>query len=206
VESEEHEITVWARSGKHQTAKEIRLIARRKTPQAIEKAHKDLRRQASRRQPAIDPRSYVAAEFLVLATSSPAEDFPAGTVPAAYRLHRQIELAFKRLKTLIKIDKIRSRSEAGTRCWLYANLIVALLAEDCSQDFLESFPQDLADAGAMSSLWRVTALVLHAILAAIGPAITLSRLLQPAPALHKRIANPKRKRNQAVNYHKRHLS
>jgi hypothetical protein len=51
-----------------------------------------------------------------------------------------IELAFKRLKSLIKIDEIRTRTEAGTRCWLYANLIVALLADDCSQDLLESFP------------------------------------------------------------------
>ena len=101
MESEKHEITVWACSGKHQTAKEIRLIARRKTPQAIEKTHKDWRRQASRRQHAIDPRSYVAAEFLVLATSLPVEDFPAGAVLAAYRLRWQIELAFKRLKTLI---------------------------------------------------------------------------------------------------------
>jgi hypothetical protein len=63
---------------------------------------------------------------------------------------------------LIKIDEIRTRTEAGTRCWLYANLIVALLADDCS------------DAGATSSLWRVTAVVLHAILAAIVPAITLN--------------------------------
>jgi IS4 transposase len=61
-------------------------------------------------------------------------------VLAVYRLRWQIELAFKRLKSLIKIDEIRTRTEAGTRCWLYANLIVALLADDCSQDLLESFP------------------------------------------------------------------
>ena len=140
AESEDHEITVWACSGKHQTPKQIRLVARRKTPEAIEKAHKDLRRQASRKQHETDPRSYVAAEFLVLATSLPAEEFPAEEVLAVYRLRWQIELAFKRLKSLIKIDEIRTRTEAGTRCWLYANLIVALLADDCSQDLLESFP------------------------------------------------------------------
>jgi hypothetical protein len=140
AESEDHEITVWACSGKHQIPKQIRLIARRKTPEAIEKAHKDLRRHASRKQHETDPRSYVAAEFLVLATSLPAEEFPATEVLAVYRLRWQIELAFKRLKSLIRIDEIRTRTEAGTRCWLYANLIVALLADDCSQDFLGSFP------------------------------------------------------------------
>jgi IS4 transposase len=140
TEREDHEIAVWACSGKHQTPKQIRLIARRKSPEAIEKAHKELRRHASRKQHDIDPRSYVAAEFLVLATSLPAEEFPAEQVLAVYRLRWQIELAFKRLKSLINIDEIRTRTEAGTRCWLYANLIVALLADDCSQDLLASFP------------------------------------------------------------------
>jgi hypothetical protein len=140
AQSEDHEITVWACSGKHQTPKQIRLIARRKLPEAIEKAHKDLKRHASRKQHETDPRSYVAAEFLVLATSLPAKPFPASEVLAVYRLRWQIELAFKRLKSLIKIDEIRTRTEAGTRCWLYANLIVALLADNCCQDFLESFP------------------------------------------------------------------
>ena len=136
-----HEIAVQARSGKHQAPMPIRLIARRKTPEAIEKAHKDLRRCASRRQTMIDPRSYVAAEYVVLATSLPADDYPAGEVLAVYRLRWQIELAFKRLKSLIRIDGIRTRTGAGTRCWLYAHLIVALLVDDLNRDVLEFFPR-----------------------------------------------------------------
>ena len=140
AETEVHEIAVRARSGKHRTPIPVRLIARRKTPAAIEKAHADLRRHASRKQHAIDPRSYVAAEYLVLATSLAAEDYPAGEILAVYRLRWQIELAFKRLKSLIRIDEIRTRTDAGTQCWLYAHLIVALLTEDINQDLLDSFP------------------------------------------------------------------
>jgi hypothetical protein len=139
-ESETHEITAWAQSGKHQKPIQIRLIARRKTPEAVEAARKHLRQQASRKQTKTDPRSLVAAEYIVVATSLPAEDFPAGEVLAAYRLRWQIELAFKRLKSLMGVDDIRTRTEAGTRCWLYAHLIVALLCDDLSQDFLDSFP------------------------------------------------------------------
>jgi hypothetical protein len=40
----------------------------------------------------------------------------------------------------MNVDEIRTRTEAGTRCWLYAHLIVALLCDDLSQDFLDSFP------------------------------------------------------------------
>jgi IS4 transposase len=140
AESETHEITAWAQSGQHQTPIAIRLIARRKTADAIAKAHKDLRRQASRKQQQLDPRSLIAADYLVVATSLSAEAFPAAEVLAAYRLRWQIELAFKRLKSLMSIDNIRTRSEPGTRCWLYAHLIVALLCDDLSQDVLDSFP------------------------------------------------------------------
>jgi hypothetical protein len=140
AESETHEITVWAQSGKHQPPIAIRLIARRKTPEATAKAHKDLRQRASRKQTRLDPRSLIAADYLVLATSLPAATFPASEVLAAYRLRWQIELAFKRLKSLMHIDDIRTRTEVGTRCWLYAHLIVALLCDSLSQDVLESFP------------------------------------------------------------------
>jgi hypothetical protein len=135
-----HSITACARSGKRQAPLPIRLIARRKPQAVIEVAHKHLRQQASRKQHTLDPRSLIAAEYVVLATSLPEEGYPADDVLAVYRLRWQIELAFKRLKSLLHIDKLRTRTEAGTRCWLYAHLIVALLGDDFSHDVVESFP------------------------------------------------------------------
>jgi hypothetical protein len=139
-ETDVHEITAWAQSGQHQAARKIRLIARRKPAEVIEAEHQRLRRQASRKQHRLDPRSLIAAAYLVLATSLAEEAFAATDVLAVYRLRWQIELAFKRLKSLLHIDKLRTKTTAGTRCWLYAHLIVALLADDLSQEFLESFP------------------------------------------------------------------
>jgi hypothetical protein len=139
-ESETHAITAWARSGKHQTPIKIRLIARRKPADVVEAEHQRMRQHASRKQHKIDPRSLIAAQYVVLATSLPKKEFPAKEVLAVYRLRWQIELAFKRLKSLLHVDKLRTRTEAGTRCWLYAHLIVALLGDDLSQDVLESFP------------------------------------------------------------------
>jgi hypothetical protein len=139
-DSETHTVTAWARSGKHQTPMKIRLIARRKPPEVVEAEHKRMHQHASRKQHKIDPRSLIAAEYFVVATSLPEEEVPAEEVLAVYRLRWQIELAFKRLKSLLHIDKLRTKTAAGTRCWLYAHLIVALLGDDLSQDFLESFP------------------------------------------------------------------
>jgi hypothetical protein len=51
-------------------------------------------------------------------------------------------------------------------------------------------PQALADAAATSSLWRVTQIILAALIEAIVPPITLAMLRQPSPQFHKRLANP----------------
>jgi hypothetical protein len=137
---ETHEQPVWVLSDRQRAPRPIRLIARRKTPQAIAAAHKQLRQQANRKQSTPDPRSFIAAEFLILATTLPQDGFPAAEVLAVYRLRWQIELAFKRLKSQINIDRLPTRTENGTRCWLSAHLIMALLCDNLSQDFLESFP------------------------------------------------------------------
>ena len=81
-----------------------------------------------------------AAEFMILATSLPTQAYPAAEAMAAYRLRRQIELAFKRLKSLLHIDKLPTTTEPGSRTWLYAHLILALIGDDISQEVLDASP------------------------------------------------------------------
>ena len=134
----EHSAWVWAERGGRPFP--VRLIAQRKSPDDSAKTLDHLRRQASRKQHKLDPRSETAAHYVVLATTLPQADFPAEEVLLAYRLRWQIELAFKRLKSLLHIDKLRTRTEAGTRCWLHAHLILALLCDAQTQDLLGVFP------------------------------------------------------------------
>jgi len=117
----------------------LRLIAVPLPPDKVEAVRLRLKRTASKHQDTLDPRSLVAAGFMVLVTSLPA-DIPASEICAAYRMRWQIELAFKRLKSLLHIDRLPTRTEAGSRSWLYAHLIMLLLTQDICQDFLESSP------------------------------------------------------------------
>lgn len=57
-----------------------------------------------------------------------------------YRLRWQIELAFKRLKSQLHIDRLPNRTEQASRSWHTTHLILALLCDDLSQEFLESSP------------------------------------------------------------------
>ena len=131
---------VQARLGPLDPALPLRLIIQRKTPEATEATRKKLQAEASRKQKTLDPRSLVAAEYIIVATSLPIEGYPAEEVLAVYRLRWLIELAFKRLKSLLHIDAIPTRTERASRSWLYSHLITALLCDDVSQEFLDVSP------------------------------------------------------------------
>jgi Transposase DDE domain len=139
TELKEWQLTAQAGTAKQPRGLPLRLIA---VPLPADKrgiAQRKLHRRASKSCKPLDPRSLVAAGFLVLATSLPS-DIPAAEIVAVYRLRWQIELAFKRLKSLLHIDRLPTRTEAGSLSWLYAHLIVLLLTEDICRDVLDSPP------------------------------------------------------------------
>jgi IS4 transposase len=80
--------------------------------------------RANRKQTQMDPRSAIAAEYLILATSLAESEFPDTEILAVYRLHWQIELAFKKLKPLLHMDKIRTRNRGR-------NTMLALCPSAC---------------------------------------------------------------------------
>ncbi len=73
-----HEIDLYAAVGRHKQPLPLRLIIRRKTPDATEATRVALRRAAIKKGQTLDPRSLVAAEFMILGTSlpNPAEPEP----------------------------------------------------------------------------------------------------------------------------------
>jgi IS4 transposase len=135
-----HEVMVQAKVGPLDPPLPLRLIVQRKSPEATEATRKKLLSEASRKQKTLDPRSLIAAEFMIVGTSLPAEGYPPGEVLAVYRLRWQIELAFKRLKSLLHIDRLPTHTDQASRSWLYAHFIMALMCDDLSQEVLESFP------------------------------------------------------------------
>jgi hypothetical protein len=135
------EWTGWALHGRggHIRKLAIRLLL---LPLPLDKAaaaREKVRRIARKQQTKLNPNTVLAAGFLMLATSLPV-DFPGAEICAVYRLRWQIELAFKRLKSLIRVDRVPTRTEDGGRSWIYPHLILALLTEDICQEILESPP------------------------------------------------------------------
>lgn len=120
----------------------VRLLVRRKPPEAIEReikriTEKAARRGRTRRSGKPDPRSLIAARFTILATSL---GEPADQIFDLYRLRWQIEIAFKRLKSLLHIDQLPAKHPDLARTWLLAHIIAALLIEDHAAEVLDSPP------------------------------------------------------------------
>jgi hypothetical protein len=119
---------------------ELRLIVWRKTPEQAQAEQKRLLKNAKKRGTKIDPRSLEAAKYVMLVTSLPADAFPACDVLAIYRFRWQIELAFKRMKSLAGLDELAAKDPALSQAWLYARLIAFLIAEQIAGQVPESPP------------------------------------------------------------------
>lgn len=89
----------------------------------------------------VQPGTLQAAGFLLLLTSLDAQAYPALQVARLYRLRWQVELAIKRLKSLLRIDRLPAKSPDLARAWLAAHLIAAFLTEDLIREVLPAaFP------------------------------------------------------------------
>lgn len=127
---------------------------------------------------------------VILGTSLPVEGYPAGEVLAVYRLRWQIELAFKRMKSLLGKDRISTHTERASRSWLLAHLIMALLCDDISQEFLGSSPEDLLSVAYVGGL----------LLLAVLGTLALDDLLRADANVHRRLANSRRRRQPHDRY------
>jgi hypothetical protein len=172
-----------------------RLVVLRLAPEAAARAAKAQHRRQNRcrsHRP-LQPLTVRATGYLMLVTSLPAE-VSAAEVLEAYRLRWQVELAFKRLKSLLGLDRLPARSAALARSWLLAHLIVALLIEDSARMLLEPPPGPPAAHRRCTSLWRVTQMLRDALLAAIRGVLSVAALLGAAAILGRHIRERTRRR------------
>lgn len=108
----------------------LRLVLQRLPPERAVAQRKRTTRRAGKRGQALDPRTLAAAEYLILLTSLPTADASVDRVIALYRARWQVELGFKRLKSLGGLDKLAASDPRSARTWLLAHLIAAVLTED----------------------------------------------------------------------------
>jgi hypothetical protein len=121
----------------------MRLILLRKSEAAAEAARREVRRQAKKSGYTPSQATLDAASWMILVTSLPADTFPTEAISALYRLRWRVELAFKRLKSLIGLKNPPVADERSARPWILAHLLLILLLEPLV-DALEDSPPEAA--------------------------------------------------------------
>ena len=76
----------------------------------------------------------------MLITSLPPDEYPPDDLAAFYRMRWQIEIAFKRLKSLIHIDRLPAKEPRLAKAWLSAHLIIAILIDAITPQLRDSPP------------------------------------------------------------------
>ena len=104
-----------------------RVCALRKSKKAREAARLKTLRQRSKKGK-VKPETLEAAEYIFVFTTLPRKFGPT-IVLETYRGRWQVELAFKRLKSIIGLGHLRKVDIDGARAWIHGKLLVAFLTE-----------------------------------------------------------------------------
>ena len=105
----------------------IRICAIRKTPENIEKTQIKIARKESRKQINISADAKFMNNFIVLATTL--TQIAANEILEIYRYRWQVELYFKRLKSILCIGEVPNKKEEHIIAWLNGKMMTALLIE-----------------------------------------------------------------------------
>lgn len=175
----------------------VRLIAQPLPLAAAEQARRRLYKNSRKKGHTPTQLSLAAAGFVLIVTNLPAKLWPADQVAALYRLRWQIELLFKRLKSILNLDHLRAKNPRLAQVYLLGKLIGVLLIEDWTHDWTHS---DLAewfdDTRCPVSLWRWMCAWGDLLRNAIRGPLTLARWIAALPRLGRYLRDSPRKRPQ----------
>lgn len=107
----------------------VRVCAYRKTDEQRMESERKLQRTAQKKQKQkqLQSQTVEAAGYVVVVTTL--DCLSAQEVLALYRHRWQVELAFKRMKSLLGLSRLRKKNPEGAKAWLQGKLLVACLIE-----------------------------------------------------------------------------
>lgn len=118
---------VWVVSGERRIPG--RLCVVRKSEAAIQRAQRKLTRNQQQGKSKATPETREYACYILVFTTLPEEIATTRQVLECYRLRWQIELTFKRLKSIVQLGHVPKQDDHSSRAWLYGKLFVALLSQ-----------------------------------------------------------------------------
>ena len=104
-----------------------RLCVVHKSNEAIKLAHKKIKTNASKKGSKLKAETLEYAKYIIVFTTFSPDRFTDIEILNWYRCRWQVELVFKRFKSIAQLGHLPKRSDDSAKAWLYGKLFVALL-------------------------------------------------------------------------------
>ena len=114
--------------GKQSTI-QARVCAIKKSKIAADLAVKKILKNSSKNQKKVKPETLEAARYIFVLTTLPTTIMKPEIVLEMYRGRWQIELAFKRLKSIIGLSHLPKQDPVGAKAWIQGKIFSAFLIE-----------------------------------------------------------------------------
>lgn len=122
----------------------IRIIGMKKPDDKLNASEKKVRRKAQKNQTKLSQKTINFSKWLFLAVS-PDNSIPAEDIFGVYRLRWQIELFFKRMKSILQLRKIRHSSDVYAACIAKLWFAVGLLISSVKLSVANSLPLEISE-------------------------------------------------------------
>ena len=117
----------------------VRLLIVRKTKAAAAESRRRKEKERNKKG-TVDLRTLEASEYVILLTSASADTLTVEQAFELYRFRWQIELTFKRLKSIINLDELPAKNAALAQVILCTKLLGALLVDDYTERYVSFSP------------------------------------------------------------------
>jgi len=104
-----------------------RICVIRKSNEAIKIAQEKILKEAKKKGRATKPETLEYAKYVIIFTNFPEDFFSDYEVLDWYRSRWQVELVFKRFKSIAQLGHLPKHSDDSSKAWLYGKLFAALL-------------------------------------------------------------------------------
>jgi len=163
--------------GKGRTRREVRgrLIALHLPRLQAREARERVRREEG---PSVTAEQLKAAEYVILFTTAPIERLSAMRSIEAYRLRWQVELQFKRWKSICNFDRLPNYRDDTMLSWLTAKVLLGMLLDRVASASGEAE----TNRSAARQPWKLTTILWPLVVSALMP-VSFASAVDQLPAL-----------------------
>lgn len=176
----------------------LRLIAAALPQEALERARQRVQETARKKGRTSSQDNLFAAGFILVLTNLPADTWLAEQVLELYRLRWQVEVLFKRYKSIFQLDQLRAHDPELVQTYLLAKLLAAFWLEELVYGTQAILAEWFADTTRPVSVWRLYQWTWAQFRSSIQGHISWSQLVAALPRLERFFRDTHRRRPQQL--------